>query len=153
MSDLFEDKDNPWKNPKHFIARRWEGWNERLLVIKGKHCDRYFKVKTLDDFAKVAIKIITERFKEGWYWKVKLPKPPEYTKEEANNLKERAKGRALSEIREYERILEEAQEHNTQYAWAEAVSKGDKVAAVYLMYAREGNEYEGFSFEDIEELS
>lgn len=39
----------------------------KIVVLKEKHCPRYYSFETNEEFEELALGILKERYKEGWY--------------------------------------------------------------------------------------
>lgn len=101
----------------------------RILIEEGKHSTEYYDVSTNELLAATALKILTERFKQNWYWKPtnpneqaqhiillteeqieKLPEhlqEPERKKLRSKKFQEAEYLRQLEDYQEIERIVKE----------------------------------------------
>lgn len=142
--------------------------NSRLLIFKEKHGVRYFLVKTVDDVAKACSKIFKERLENGWYislddWKADLEKAKAKLEKHSESLKilnagsennsgiagfaqieERNVKDAQRNVRELEREIE---------MFSAAIANPGPTPAVVGYIREHGDaEYEGYEFEELEEL-
>lgn len=116
-----------------------------LLIERGKHGDSYFLINSPEDLEQRALKILTDRHEEG-YWYEK-PAPPDssdnLSKEEIEKLspklqKEaiRLQQRYLAEHNEYLDILAEYEDI------VKAIKDSDGRLAWYILDQRSDGEYE-----------
>lgn len=125
-----------------------------VLVAEEKHCTRYLRAGNLQELEASALKLLKERFDEGyWYYEPKKePTAPAISKEAAEKLPEgNVKKLALQEIRQYERAL--AENADARDFWTQlkkALDEKDGKLAYKLLHARRDYEYENVEFETLE---
>ena len=133
---------------------------QRIIVFDEKHGDRYFDASTAAKLQAVALKILTERLKSGyWYFK---PEPfkedPEKEIEKLTKDSEQITDSFLRNAAE-ERIGRlhkglDAYKRDTRM-WEEiqkAVKEKDGNLAYQLLNSRRNYEYEGFDLEYLENV-
>lgn len=142
--------------------------NSRLLIFKEKHGVRYFLVKTVDDVAKACSKIFKERLENCWYisldeWKADLEKAKAKLETHCESLKVlKAGSENNSGIAEFakmeEKKVSEAQRNVRQLEreiemFSAAIANPEPGPAVVAYIREHGDaEYEGYEFEELEEL-
>jgi hypothetical protein len=125
----------------------------KLLVFKEKHGQRYFYVHNDKALFKAALKILTERAKEGyWYYKPEEPpKAPDFTKEQIATLPESMRADATKKLQQYtdacRRYDAEVEDYNEIQ---EALKTKNGKLAWQCLRNRSDGEYEGCSLERIE---
>jgi hypothetical protein len=130
-----------------------------LVVFREKHGERFFHVKSEEEFGKACLKVLRERFTGGWYGsreevEREKPKPPEIADEEAiaklpGQLREFAAGKMKS----YKKSLFEWERNSMMLGMAAAAAKdGDQKMAAKVIEWRRDYEYEGYDFLKLEEV-
>lgn len=128
-----------------------------LLVFNEKHGDRYFNVPNDEALFAAALKIVTERFEQG-YWYVEpeeneKPAAPDFTKEQIATLPESMREAAQKKLREYERSLHDYNELVDGYARIKkAVDEKDGRVAWEVIRDRCDAEYEGYALKPFESV-
>jgi len=128
-----------------------------LLVFKEKHGERYFYIPDDKALFAVALKIVSERFEEGyWYPEPGVedkPAAPDYTKEQIATLPESMQKTATATLAAYERSLREYNGLVDEFKRIEkAVEEKDGQAAWQIIRERQRAEYEGYDLEHFETL-
>ncbi len=128
-----------------------------ILVFNEKHADRYFVVLNQQELESACWKILSERFHEGcWYYAPEesdKPKAPDYTMEQAKQLKGEAQKAAIREVVSYNSKLRTWDREQNQYIRIKnAVESKDTKAAYELLKERGDYEYEGLSLEQSEDF-
>lgn len=126
-----------WKLPCHPKFRIYVRF-PAILRFKEKYGDRLFIINGEEDLTRAALKVIKDRFEDGyWYDEPEEPTKPDYSLEEAATLKGAAKEAALREIDRFQRsklAYEEALE-----MWKilkSAVDNNDGRIAYYFLHYR-----------------
>lgn len=128
-----------------------------VLVLKEKHGDRHFNVADDAALHRVALKILTERFEQGyWYYKPEdkdKPEAPDFTMEQVATLPESLRAKADKKLREYtdacRRYDAEVEDYNDIET---AVKNKDGKLAWEALQAHRDGEYEGFNIERLESV-
>src|SRR5271168_4307264 len=90
--------------PRPFIA------SPSVLVFKEKHGDRHFNVPDDEALFAAALKVLAERFKQGyWYYDPAkegaaeaMPEAPDFTAEQVATMPESLRKAAYKKLRDYE---------------------------------------------------
>lgn len=129
-----------------------------LLVFKEKHGDRYYHVVDDKMLLAVALKILTERFEEGyWYGEPSdlpdPPKAPDFTKEQVEAMPESLRPAAYKKLHDYAVAMRQYNEEVDDYRRIEkAVREKDGREAWQALNDRSDAEYEGFNLERYESV-
>lgn len=136
--------------------RTWGVDSGRILVFEEKHSKRYFQATTGDQIHQVALTILKERVDEGWIREPEMPKLEllEMTDEYINSLASNAlKMTAKVERNNQRQQAREYQEEARAFLEAQlALSTNDGAKAYEILYSRDDHEYEGFTFESLENV-
>jgi hypothetical protein len=93
-----------------------------ILITKEKHGEFYYDASTDEALAKSALKILTERWEEGWYYEPEDVDDPPYTKEQIEKLTEEfGKEHELTQtaIKEYNRWVRDNRYEREYREWYE----------------------------------
>jgi hypothetical protein len=128
-----------------------------LLIFKEKHGDRYFHVPNDKTLFRVALYVLTERYKQGyWYPKPSdqdKPTPPDINEAGIAKLPQSLQGTAKKNLQEYKRALAEYTDLVSEYEGIKkTVDTENGRAAWILLRNRRDAEYEGFDLETYEEV-
>ena len=128
--------------------------NPQVLILNEKHGDRYFLVKTEKDLHDIALKVVTQRFKDGYwyYYDDELPELPEISKEQIAQLKDGNVKRALQQAWDsYDYALRFCEDGKKEQLFLKnLLDKQDGVAAWKFLRHRRGHQYEGYQLEAFE---
>lgn len=124
----------------------------RLLVFREKHGNLYFYVDNDDKLFASALKVLTERFKDGyWYYKPELeekPEVPDFNEERVAAMPQSLQPDAYRKLREYNDACLEYDAEAMEYDQiVKAVETKDGRLAYKVLRDRKHAEYEGFSLE------
>jgi len=117
----------------------------KLLVCHEKHGEGYFHIPDEETLHKVALSILTGRYKQGyWYGLPSVPNPPTYdTKEKVDELKGEIHGQALKLLVRYKGELAYYQQQKEQHEdILRAVTFALGELAWEILRERSDNEYE-----------
>lgn len=130
---------------------------KRILIAKEKHGDRYFDASTEELRNKAAFHLLSERFKEGyWYeWMNKAKEPSKkdiLSQEEIDKLPEPYKKQATAKLKQYTKDRIRWVQNKNHYDYLKKVVEEKLVNKAYsvLIYFADG-EYEGIELIDLEE--
>lgn len=132
----------------------------RLIVFREKHGKRYFAAFDEPMLHKVALKMLKERFHEGY---IDDPgplekyhgceKPYEPTGAEIEALPEQLQAAAKATRRRYRERRATWQDEHERYVQAlKALRDNDGTVAFEVLQERQDYEYEGYTFEYLEEV-
>jgi hypothetical protein len=127
----------------------------QLLVFEEKHGNRYFYIPDDKTLAAAALKVLTERYEEGyWYYEPgEKPKAPDFTKEQITTLPESMRPAAEKKLREYEAACRQyATEVEDYERIVKAVKTKDGKLAWKALYDRQDGEYERVKLERLESI-
>jgi hypothetical protein len=125
----------------------------RLLVFKEKHGERNFYIPDDATLFKAALKVLTDRFKEGyWYYKPEdPPKAPDFTKEQVASMPESMRADATKKLMKHAEAMRyyvrEVEDYNDA---VKAVNTKDGRLAWQSLRNSSGGEYQGCSLERLE---
>lgn len=139
---------------KKYLERRLEGLFPGVLVAKEKHSTRYMKALDRETLLASALKLLKERFKEGyWYYEPEKPtKKPSVPLEQAQALPNGAlKNMALQEHEDVKHALAQyAYDLEVHESIKKAVKSNDGEAALEILLSRSDYEYEHIDLENLE---
>lgn len=126
-----------------------------LLVFKEKHGSYHFLIRSIPELFEISLKILTERFEEGWYNVGVIPTLDELFQKAVGvgveafdalpqGIKDNLKSKAEMARKDYAYYTEEAQFLESV---EKAVNDRDGKAAFQLINDRRDYEYEGFEYE------
>jgi hypothetical protein len=130
---------------------------KKILIFEEKHCHRFFDASTKELKRAAALKILTERLKDGYWYDAgrqdNKPEPPDVPKYIVEHLpKGNFRDEGLrrwdvfeAQMKEYQRAVE------FEARVKAAVKNKDGAAALSLLDERSDGQYEGFREEEIEE--
>jgi len=125
-----------------------------LLVLDEKHGDRYFLIPDRKTLEKVALFVVTERFKQGYWYndpRKYKPEPLVMTEAALDSLPEAIREDARKKITDRKKALREWQREMDRYEEIEtAVSEHDGGRALAVLIDRQDHEYEGWRIEKFE---
>lgn len=124
----------------------------KLLILQEKHDPGYFLINDIDALLRAAVKVVTERHKERWYYQPEEPKLKEEVPDDVmDRLPEALRKKAKddkhsnkSNMKRYQKALD---------LWnliQKAVTEQDGMAAFQVLDDRKDHEYENWHLEDIE---
>jgi hypothetical protein len=129
----------------------------RILVFDEKHTRRYFSAISPDAIHKVALVILKERIRDGWIYEPDAPKIDarllDMTDEGINTLTESLRETARGERSRQRRLMKQYEADVREFHEAKAaVAASDGAMAFNIIESRNGYEYEGFTFENLENV-
>lgn len=128
-----------------------------VFVFEEKHGTNMYFIGSIEQLAATSLKILTARFKEG-YWYLDpakyTPEKPSLTKEEIEKMAPgKVKDFALEELSQYERSLKRWKNEMGEYTdIANAVKEKDGAFAFCLLENRGDHEYEKCYLEELTEV-
>jgi hypothetical protein len=144
-------------NDRELLERRLKGHLDKnsIVIFKEKHSDRYFAIPDIDTFCKVALKIVTERFKEGWYGDESdySIDEPGLSREQVEALPEgKIKHDAMKRIADYEAELKGKARYLVDYKTSKRVVKEKDApgALMFLLQRGKSGEYESWDIQGLE---
>lgn len=148
---------SPTDFPRRRVVARPLVPEPRLLVLEEKHGKRYFHVPNEAALFKLALGLLKERHKAGyWYCKPDpkdKPEPPDVTAEEIEKLPKSLQNSARTSLRNYTAALRSYEDEVNDYtAIVKAVREKDGQAAWTLLFDRRDYEYEGVRLERYNEV-
>jgi hypothetical protein len=144
-------------NDRAILERRLKGHVDKnsIVIFKEKHEDRYFAIPDIDTFCKVALKIVTERFKDCWYGD-----ESDYDIDEPGMSREQVeampagkiKEDALKRVVDYEAALKGKAKYIIEYKTAKRVVKEKDApgALMFLLNRGKSGEYEDWDIRGLE---
>ncbi len=128
----------------------------KILIAHEKHGNRFFDASTEELRNKAALFLLTERFKDGfWYYE---PEPPDsegiLTEEQIAALPTEAlRNQEFTKLRQYKRAQKQYEANDKVYYQIEqAVKNKDATFAYKLLMSRTSYEYENITIEELEEI-
>lgn len=128
----------------------------KVVVFHEKHGNRFFSVRKPDDYARIAIKIVKERYERKWYPQINdpilQPEKPKITVEQALDMDAEIRVTVEQLWKEYAQRKRNALEQEEDVALLKtALHEGHglpppsaAIAAVHLLALRRRYEYEGY---------
>ncbi len=128
----------------------------RIIVVTEKHGTRYFAADTKDQLHASALKILSERLTDGyWYAEPEKPTQPVLLSDEQIAMLPKDSStriHAEDERKVYRRAVRNYEEDLLRYnAIRKAVADKDGAAAWKVLQSRTDHEYEGCDLETLEE--
>jgi hypothetical protein len=144
-------------NDRAILERRLKGHLDKnsIVIFKEKHSNRYFHIPDIDTFCKVALKIVSERFKESWYGDESDYQidEPGLSREQVEALPEgKIRHDAMKRIADYEAEMKGKARYIIEYKTSKRVVK-DKDGAgalMFLLNRGKDGEYEGWDIQGLE---
>jgi hypothetical protein len=131
----------------------------RVVVFHEKHGERYYLVKELEDFGRIALKTVRERngnrlfnLYDGCDEDVNPPEP-KITMEQAATMDKEIQSTVSALWTRYREAKVRVSEDVRHSALMKKALDGDACAAVQVLFRSMDNEYEGFEVVTPEELS
>ena len=125
-----------------------------VVVFREKHGERYFHCVDDESLFRIALKVLTERFKDG-YWYAEPgdePKLLDFTAEQIEAMPVSLRDDARAKLREHEHAISRyRRDLKTFEAIKKAVEGKDARAAWDAIRDRRNAEYESFTIEHLEE--
>ncbi len=127
-----------------------------ILVFREKNGTRYFAANTKEEAGMACLKILKQRFEEGWYQPYDdddHPTQPSMTEEAIRALPSVCmKEAGLREWRKYEEEVKERSRANSFYQAVKTALEGQHGnLAIDLIFSRDGAEYEDVKIESLEQ--
>ncbi len=131
---------------------------DTLLVFREKHGNRYFLVPTIKELYAAALKVITERFEEEWFYEpdpIEITPSDDLTKADLERIAKYSYGEEF--VKAYKSYTEQKAEYDRDLAeyrrLEQAVKDEDGRMAWAILQERKDWEYENYSLESLEDVS
>lgn len=130
----------------------------RVVIFHEKHGERYYLVKEQEDFGRMALEVIQDRKKCGFYdYTIKVsdlqPEPPKVTMEQAATMDEAVQRTVQDLWTNYKRAKQDMEGDLERVTLLKKALDGDAIAAVRLLVQSRGYEHEAFEIVIPKELS
>lgn len=132
------------------MAKNGEFEKIKVVVFHDAHEERYFLVRESEDYAKIALSIIQERSKDGWYgYNVKdsqeeVPVIPKVTIDQAATMDDEVQKTVAEMWKRYHRDVWQKKIMDELMELLSKALKGDALAAVKFLCVRRKYEYEAY---------
>ena len=126
-----------------------------VLIFKEKHGSRYFSVTNDKELFAVALKVLTERFKDGyWYYAPGFTHTkPDFTEEQIKAMPLSLREEAWKKFNAYKTAVRQYELERSDYdAIVKAVNTKDGKAAWDCLRNHNDGQYEGYEIEGFESL-
>lgn len=125
---------------------------QTVVVLKEKHCPRYYVVDTDEELFALALNIVRGRLLAGYWYNEPgdPPKEPDYTLEDVEKLPSSLQAAARKVLQEYNERYAEWEDVKEEWdTLNEVASSGDGREAWEFLLSRRDYEYEQVSLEPV----
>ena len=146
VCDIFNDKN--YSNVEHSFYPE-KDFDPVLLVFGEKYGDNYFLLRQVEELFAVALKVLSERFSQGWYCEPKFNNKDFklLSDDIIKSLSVKMRDEYLNDKERHERDIREFNEMKKQYSLIKkAIKDKDGELALELLSERKDYEYERFEF-------